>query len=158
MAHAYSHLYGLQTIGLRFFTVYGPWGRPDMAMWLFIEAMLKGEPIKVFNRGKMQRDFTYIDDIIQGVKASLFNEGLDKFEIFNLGNHKSENLLEMIEMLAKEAGTEMKKDLLPMQPGDVEATWADIEHAHSKLGFKPTTSISEGIPKFVRWYREYHNC
>ena len=158
MAHAYTHLYGIKTIGLRFFTVYGPWGRPDMAMWLFTKAMFDGRPIKLFNHGNMRRDFTYVDDIIQGVRASIFNSNLDDFEIFNLGNHKSENLLEMVEILAKEVGVELKKEMLPMQPGDVEATWADVDRAKLKLGYQPTTSISEGIPKFVRWYREYHKC
>ena len=158
MAHAYTHLYGIQTIGLRFFTVYGPWGRPDMAMWLFTKAMFEGRPIKVFNHGKMRRDFTYIEDIIQGVRASIFGQDLDNFEVFNLGNHKSENLLEMIEILAKEVGVGLKTEMLPMQPGDVEATWADIDRAELKLGFKPTTSISDGIPQFVQWYRDYHNC
>ena len=158
MAHAYSHLYGMQTIGLRFFTVYGPWGRPDMAMWLFTQAMLEGKPIKIFNHGNMRRDFTYVDDIVQGVKASLLNRNLENFEVFNLGNHKSENLLEMIEILAKEVNVEAIKEMLPMQPGDVEATWADISNVHAKLGFKPATSIAEGIPKFVKWYREYHKC
>ncbi|NQU96408.1 MAG: NAD-dependent epimerase/dehydratase family protein [Chloroflexi bacterium] len=156
MAHCYSHLYGLQTVGLRFFTVYGPWGRPDMAMWLFTKAMLKGDPIKVFNHGRMERDFTYVDDIIAGVKASLFTPDLDPYEIFNLGNHRSENLMDMIGILGGVLGVEPHMEMLPMQPGDVAATYADIELARSKLGFEPTTPIAEGIPRFVRWYREYH--
>ena len=156
MAHCYSHLYGLQTIGLRFFTVYGPWGRPDMALWLFTEAMLAGKPIKVFNNGKMQRDFTFIDDIIAGVKASLFSDNLDKYEIFNIGNHRSEKLMDMISILSDALGIEPKMEMLPMQPGDVPATYADIERIHDKLGYEPTTPISEGIPKFIEWYKKYH--
>ena len=157
MAHAYSHLYGLQTIGLRFFTVYGPWGRPDMAMWLFTDAMIHGREIKVFNHGDMRRDFTYIDDIVQGVKASLFQPDLDRYEIFNLGNHRSENLMDMIRLLARTVGTEPNMKLLPMQPGDVPATYADIARARTRLGFEPATPIAEGIPRFVRWFREYHD-
>jgi len=156
MAHCYSHLYGLQTIGLRFFTVYGPWGRPDMALWLFTEAMLRGKTIKVFNHGKMQRDFTFVDDIIAGVKASLFGDNLDKYEVFNIGNHRSEKLMDMISILAQALGVEPKMEMLPMQPGDVPATYADIDRINSKLGYKPTTPISVGIPRFVEWYRNYH--
>lgn len=157
MAHTYTHLYGFQTVGLRFFTVYGPWGRPDMALWLFTEALRAGKPIQVFNHGNMRRDFTFIDDIVSGVCASLFRGGLDPFEIFNLGNHRSENLMDMIRTLAKELKVEPQMNLLPMQPGDVEATYADISKAQAKLGFEPTTPISEGIPAFVRWFREYHD-
>ncbi len=156
MAHCYTHLYGMQTVGLRFFTVYGPWGRPDMALWLFTEAMLAGRPIQVFNHGKMRRDFTYIDDIIAGVSAALFSNNLDPYEIFNIGNHRSENLLDMIGTLAEALGVVPEMQFLPMQPGDVEATYADIDRIHAKLGYQPTTPISEGIPKFVQWYREYH--
>jgi len=157
MAHAYSHLFGLPTVGLRFFTVYGPWGRPDMAMWLFAEAMLQGQPIKVFNYGKMQRDFTYIDDIVQGVVAALAAPGLDLFEIINLGNHRSEELTRVIELLEQELGVRAKQELLPMQTGDVPATFADIKRARAKLGFQPETPIDVGIPLFVRWYLEYHS-
>lgn len=156
MAHSYSHLYGLQTIGLRFFTVYGPWGRPDMALWLFTEAMFAGKPIKVFNHGKMRRDFTYIDDIVAGVKASLFSPGLASYEIINLGNHRSEELMDMISTIAAAIGVGPELEMLPMQPGDVEATYADIDRARQKLGFSPKTPIAEGIPKFIDWYREYH--
>lgn len=156
MAHCYTHLYGLQTIGLRFFTVYGPWGRPDMAMWLFAKAMLAGKPIQVFNNGKMQRDFTFIDDIIRGVKSSMFGDGLDPYEIFNIGNHQSENLMDMIGIIADALGIEAKMEMRPMQPGDVPATYADIDRIHTKLGYKPTTPISEGIPKFIDWYKQYH--
>jgi UDP-glucuronate 4-epimerase len=156
MAHAYSHLYDLQTIGLRFFTVYGPWGRPDMALWLFTAAMLAGKPIQVFNHGQMRRDFTYIDDIVAGLRGALTVEGLGRYEIFNLGNHRSEDLMEMIRVLGRALGVEPKMEMLPMQAGDVAATYADTERARATLGFEPTTPISIGIPKFVQWYREYH--
>jgi UDP-glucuronate 4-epimerase len=156
MAHTYTHLYGLQTVGLRFFTVYGPWGRPDMAIWLFTEAMLAGRAIKVFNQGRMRRDFTYIDDIVAGVKAAILQRGLAPYEVLNLGNNQAENLLDMIGVLADSLGVKPKTELLPMQPGDVEATYADVAQAQAKLGFRPTTSIREGIPRFVKWYREYH--
>jgi UDP-glucuronate 4-epimerase len=156
MAHAYSHLYGFQTVGLRFFTVYGPWGRPDMAMWLFTDAMLKGKPLKVFNHGKMRRDFTFIDDIVSGVASSLFSTKLDKADVLNLGNHRSEDLMDMIVILAKALGVEPELEMLPMQAGDVPATYADTARASEKLGFEPTTPISVGIPKFVEWYKQYH--
>jgi len=155
MAHTYTHLYGLQTVGLRFFTVYGPWGRPDMAMWLFTEAMLAGKPIKVFNNGQMQRDFTFVDDIIQGIVGSLFSDQLDPCEIFNIGNHRSEALLDMIGLLGKSLGVTPRMEFLPLQPGDVPATHADITKMQRKCGYQPTTPISIGIPKFVKWYKEY---
>ena len=156
MAHAYTSLYGLRTVGLRFFTVYGPWGRPDMAMWLFTEAMLRGQPIQVFNHGNLRRDFTYVDDIVRGVKASLFVDGLEPCEVINLGNHRPEPVMELIRLLAQALGVEPKMELRPMQAGDVEATFADIARASRKLGFAPTTPLADGIPKFVAWYREYH--
>ncbi|MBT3193507.1 MAG: NAD-dependent epimerase/dehydratase family protein [Verrucomicrobia bacterium] len=156
MAHCYTHLYGLQTIGLRFFTVYGPWGRPDMAMWLFTDAMLAGKPIQVFNNGNMQRDFTFVDDIITGVKGSLFSDNLDPYEVFNIGNHRSEKLMDMIGILADALGVKPEMEMMPMQMGDVPATYADIDRIHAKLGYEPTTPISEGIPKFVAWYKRYH--
>ncbi len=155
MAHCYSHLYGIQTVGLRFFTVYGPWGRPDMAMWLFAEAIQKGEKIKVFNNGKMKRDFTFVDDIVQGTRSAIFAEGLDKFEVFNLGNHRSENLLDMIEIMEREMGKKAKKEFLPMQPGDIPESFADIEKAQRKLSFKPSTPISSGIPQFIEWFKSH---
>ena len=155
MAHVYSHLYGLQTIGLRFFTVYGPWGRPDMAMWLFTEAMGQGKPIQVFNHGKMQRDFTYVDDIAAGVVASMQVDGLDPYEVFNLGNHRSEELMHLIGIIEKELGVEAEKEMLPMQPGDVPATYANIDRARAKLGYDPATPIDVGVPKFVAWYKEH---
>ena len=156
MAHCYTHLYGLQTIGLRFFTVYGPWGRPDMAMWLFTEAMAGGRPIKVFNHGRMRRDFTYVDDIVSGTKAALFRGGLAPYEVFNLGNSRPEDLMELIRLVAASLGVEPAMELLPMQPGDVPATYADTSLAEQKLGFAPSTPISVGIPRFVSWYRDYH--
>jgi UDP-glucuronate 4-epimerase len=157
MSHTYTHLYGLQTVGLRFFTVYGPWGRPDMAYWTFTEAMLKGKPIPVFNHGKMERDFTYITDIVAGVKAALFADGLEPYEIFNLGNSKPENLMDFIRTLAGALGVEPKMEMLPMQPGDVPVTFADVSKARKKLGYDPSTPISKGLPEFVKWYKEYFN-
>lgn len=155
MAHAYTHLYGFQTIGLRFFTVYGPWGRPDMAYWLFTEAMLSGQSIKVFNHGDMKRDFTYIDDVVQGVKAALFTDGLDPYEIFNLGNNQPERLMDMIGYLGEALGVVPQMEMLPMQPGDVPVTYADIDQAQEKLGFRPTTSLRDGLGRFVEWYRTW---
>ena len=157
MAHCYTHLYGFQSIGLRFFTVYGPWGRPDMAMWLFAEAMLHNKPIKVFNHGNMKRDFTYIDDIVNGIKGSIFSQNLEQYEIFNLGNNRTEQLMDMISIIEKELGIEAQKEMLPMQPGDVPETFADVEKARSKLGYEPTTPISIGIPKFINWLNEHKN-
>ncbi len=155
MAHTYSHLYGIQTVGLRFFTVYGPWGRPDMAMWLFTEAMLKGETINVFNHGEMQRDFTFVDDIAAGVTACLTSDNLEQYEIFNLGNHRSEQLMDMINAIGDNLGIKPIMKMLPMQAGDVPATYADISRAREKLQFEPKTPISEGIPQFIQWYRKY---
>ncbi len=156
MAHTYTHLFGLPTVGLRLFTVYGPWGRPDMAMWLFTEAMLADRPIKVFNYGNMERDFTYIDDVVQGIEASLVAPGLDPYEIFNIGNHHPEPLLRVIALLEQELGVTAHQELLPIQPGDVPATFADIRRAQTKLDFSPATPIDEGIPRFIRWYKAYH--
>jgi UDP-glucuronate 4-epimerase len=155
MAHCYSHLYGIQTIGFRFFTVYGPWGRPDMAMWLFTEAILNNRPIQIFNNGKMQRDFTYINDVVQGVVAAIDSTSLNQYEVFNLGNHRSEDLMELIGVIEKCLGKEAVRQFLPLQPGDVSATYADIESAQKKLGFKPETTIFEGVPRFIEWYRNY---
>ena len=153
MTHSYTHLYGFQSVGLRFFTVYGPWGRPDMAYWLFTDAMLKGKSIKVFNHGDMKRDFTYIDDIVQGVKASLFVDGLDPYEIFNLGNNQPELLMDMIGYLGAALGIEPEMEMLPMQPGDVPITFADIGQAKTKLNYQPTTSLRDGLEQFVEWYK-----
>ncbi|HCE45418.1 MAG TPA: hypothetical protein DET40_17910 [Lentisphaeria bacterium] len=155
MAHCYTHLYGFQTIGHRFFTVYGPWGRPDMAMWLFVEAIKAGKKIKVFNFGNMKRDFTFIEDIVNGVCSSMFSPNLDKYEIFNLGNNRSEKLMDMIGIIENHIGIKAEKEMLPMQPGDVPESFADIEKAHKKLGFDPRTSITKGIPAFIDWYNKH---
>ncbi len=155
MAHAYSHLYSMQTIGLRFFTVYGPWGRPDMAMWLFADAMLDGRPFKVFNHGNMKRDFTYIDDIVNGICGALFAEDLPAYEVFNLGNHRCEKLMDVITILSEALQVEPKMEMLPMQPGDVPASFAAVEKARQMLGFEPTTGIQQGIPRFAEWYLDY---
>lgn len=157
MAHSYTHLFGLPTVGLRLFTVYGPWGRPDMAMWLFTEAMLAGRPIKVFNYGQMERDFTYIDDVVQGIVATLLVSGLAPYELLNIGNNSPEPLSRVIALLEQELGVTAQQELLPMQPGDVPATFADIRRARAKLGFTPATPIDEGIPRFVSWYKAYHH-
>ncbi|MCD4760844.1 GDP-mannose 4,6-dehydratase [bacterium] len=154
IAHTYHHLYGMNCTGLRFFTVYGPYGRPDMALFLFTKAMLADQPIKVFNHGNMERDFTYIDDIVQGTIAAL--EKSYPYEIFNLGNNKSVQLNYFIELTEKELGRTAKKELLPMQPGDVASTCADIDNSKEKLGFQPTTSIEEGIKKSITWYKKYY--
>lgn len=167
MSEVYSHLYRIPMTGLRFFTVYGPWGRPDMALWLFTEAILAGRPIQVFNNGQMRRDFTYIDDIVRGVIACIDNppadDGTEKpggsiapHRLYNIGNHRSEKLLDMIEVLETAIGRKAEPILLPMQPGDVAETFADIDAISADLGYHPTTTIAEGIPRFVEWYRSYH--
>ncbi len=155
MAHAYAYLYGMSVIGLRFFTVYGPWGRPDMALWLFTEALMEGRPVRLFNYGDMSRDFTYIDDIVNGVVASLLRPDLGPCEIFNLGHHRPENLMELVRCIAAALNVEPKLELLPMQPGDVPATYADIARARARLGFEPCTPIAVGVPRFVEWYRTW---
>lgn len=156
MAHTYSHLYGMQTIGLRFFTVYGPWYRPDMALSLFADAMLAGRPIKVFNNGDMMRDFTFVDDIVDGIVRVVEADSLPLYDIFNIGNHRSERLLDVIETLASALGVKPEMEMLPMQPGDVYATYASIEKLNKAVGYEPRTTIREGIPVFAKWYREYH--
>ncbi|MFP4476216.1 MAG: NAD-dependent epimerase [Desulfatibacillaceae bacterium] len=172
MAHSYSHLYGMATTGLRFFTVYGPWGRPDMALFLFTRAILEGKPIKVFGEGNMQRDFTYIDDIIQGVVGALDHlpepdqgwSGDDptpatsyaRYRLYNIGNNKPVSLMRFIEVLEEALGKKAEKEMLDMQPGDVRATYADISDIARDAGFAPATTIEEGIPRFVEWYKEYH--
>jgi len=154
MAHTYHHLYGMNCTGLRFFTVYGPWGRPDMALFIFTKAIFEGRPIDVFNNGKMERDFTYIDDIIDGIiRAIDRNSG---YEIYNLGNNKPIALEYFIQVIEKNIGAKTQKNLLPMQEGDVPKTWADIEKAKTKLGWEPKTGIEEGIEKFLQWYKEYY--
>ena len=172
MAHTYSHLYALPTTGLRFFTVYGPWGRPDMSPSLFAGAMLAGRPIDVFNQGKMQRDFTYIDDIVEGVvrvldKIATADPGFDTaqpnpatsyapFRIYNIGNHEPVELMTFIETIEKALGKPAVKNMLPMQPGDVHATYADIDALRAAVGFAPSTPLAVGIGKFVEWYKAYY--
>jgi UDP-glucuronate 4-epimerase len=171
MAHVYSHLYGLPTTGLRFFTVYGPWGRPDMALFLFTKAILEDRPIEVFNHGKMRRDFTYIDDVAEGVvrvmeKIPQSNPDADNsepdcgrapFHVYNIGNNRPVELMTFIETLERKLGKRARLTLLPMQPGDVPATCADVDDLARDTGFKPSTSIEEGIERFVSWYRQYYH-
>ena len=154
IAHSYSHLYGLHTTGLRYFTVYGPWGRPDMAIFIFTKKIFEGMPIPVFNNGKMKRDFTYIDDIISGTISAI--EKNHKCEIFNLGNNKSEDLMDMIRLIEKSLDKKAIIDFQPIQPGDVLESFADIEYSKQKLNYKPYTDISKGIPKMIDWYRNYY--
>ncbi len=167
MSETYAHLYRLPLTGLRFFTVYGPWGRPDMMMWIFTRKILAGEPIPVFNRGEMWRDFTYIDDIVSGVVACLdsppADDNLEKaggstkpHALYNIGNHRSEHLMKVIELLEQECGRKAEKELLPMQDGDVQRTFADIDAIQQAVGYQPTTPIEVGVPRFVEWYRQYH--
>jgi UDP-glucuronate 4-epimerase len=158
MSTSYSHLYDLPLVGLRFFTVYGPWGRPDMALWKFAKAIMEDRPIPVFNHGRMQRDFTYIDDIVAGVLATVdevpkksADEG---HRLYNIGNNQPEELMHLIECLERELGKAAVKEMLPMQPGDVHATYADITRISDDYGFKPTTALDEGIARFVRWFKE----
>lgn len=154
MAYSYSHLFGIPCAGLRFFTVYGPWGRPDMALFLFTDAILHNRAINVYNHGRMKRDFTYIDDIIQGILAAL--ERPFAFEIFNLGNSDPVDLLDFIAAIEDGLGKKAKKNMMPMQPGDVPATAADIDKSRELLGFNPQTSLREGVRRFLAWYREYY--
>jgi len=167
MSETYAHLYRLPLTGLRFFTVYGPWGRPDMAMWKYTANILAGKPIQVFNHGDMYRDFTYIDDVVAGVIAALDSppqdDGAEKaggsekpHAIYNLGNNKPEHLMKLIALIEEACGRKAELEMLPMQPGDVHKTFADIEASERDLGYQPVTSIEQGIPKFVDWYREYH--
>ncbi len=154
MAHTYHHLYGTHVTGLRFFTVYGPWGRPDMALFLFTDAMLHDRPLQVFGEGKMQRDFTFVQDIADGIIASVDKNYPE--EVFNLGCGRKEELMEYIRMVEVTCGIEAKKEYLPMQPGDVRASLADISKAKEMLGYEPKTQIKDGVPQFVKWYREYY--
>ena len=167
MGESYAHLFRIPMTGLRFFTVYGPWGRPDMAMWIFAKALFEGTPLKVNNGGDMRRDFTFIDDIVSGVVACLDGPPTDDHAlkaggsisphaIYNIGNHRSEDLMRMIGLLEQATGREAKLDMRPMQPGDVKDTYADISAIERDHGFAPTTSIDDGIPRFVDWYRDYH--
>ncbi len=161
MGYSYAHLFGIPMTGLRFFTVYGPWGRPDMAAFIFAKAIFEGKPIKIFNNGKMRRDFTYVDDVVKGVLSVLdrppVSDGRDPpHRIYNIGNNRSEPLLRFVEVLEKAIGRPAQRELAPMQAGDVKETCADIEAIHADHGFKPTISIDEGIPRFVAWFQEYY--
>ena len=172
MAHTYSHLYGLPTTGLRFFTVYGPWGRPDMALFLFTKAILEGRPIDVFNHGKMKRDFTYVDDIVEGVIRTLDrtaepdaafdsdrpDPGRSKapFRVFNIGNHDPVQLMDFVTAIESTLGMSAQKNFMPLQDGDVPATYADTEALNAWTGFAPATSVQEGVARFVAWYRDYY--
>ena len=160
MSHCYSHLYRIPQTGLRFFTVYGPWGRPDMAMYIFCKAIAAGKPIPVFNHGDMKRDFTYIDDIVTGVIASLDNPPPDEggaapHRVYNIGNHCSEPLMRMIGLIEQSLGRKAIVDFQPMQPGDVKETFADIDAISRDLGYRPTTPIDVGVPRFVDWFKKY---
>lgn len=167
ISESYAHLYRLPQTGLRFFTVYGPWGRPDMMMWIFTQKILAGEPIPVFNHGEMSRDFTYIDDIIAGVLAALDNpppdDGREKaggstkpHRLYNIGNNRSEQLMKVVGLLEEACNRKAVIDFQPMQPGDVPATYADLTAISRDLGYAPKTDITEGVPNFVRWYKDYH--
>jgi UDP-glucuronate 4-epimerase len=172
MAHSYSHLYRLPTTGLRFFTVYGPWGRPDMAMFIFAKAILAGQPVRLFNHGRMRRDFTFVEDVVQAVvrlvgRPPQGNPDWDgnrpdpatskaPWTVYNIGNNHPEELTHVISLLEKEFGRPAIKEMLPMQPGDVEATYADVADLERDIGFKPATPIEEGIARFAKWYRDYH--
>jgi UDP-glucuronate 4-epimerase len=173
MAHSYSHLYGIPTTGLRFFTVYGPWGRPDMALFLFTKAILSGEPIELFNHGRMLRDFTYIDDIVEGVvrvldkparpNPSWSGDAPDPatsnapYRLYNIGNNSPVELSHLVQVLESALGREARKVLVDMQPGDVPATYADIDALADAVGFRPSTSIEQGVQQFVAWYRSYYD-
>ncbi len=162
MAHTYSHLYGFPTTGLRFFTVYGPWGRPDMAIYLFTEAIVNNKPIKVFNEGMMERDFTYIDDIVEGVVRVLHDDTekrkTDKalYKVYNIGNNNAVKLLDFISEIEHCLKKEAKKEMLPMQAGDVEKTWANTDQLIEDYGYKPSTSVKEGVQRFIQWYLGYN--
>lgn len=173
MAHTYSHLYGISTTGLRFFTVYGPWGRPDMALFLFTKAAIENKPIDIFNNGKMLRDFTYIDDIIEGIVRIINNPAKPNktwsgknpnpssssapYKVYNIGNNNPVKLLDFISSIEDAVGKKIKKNFLPLQPGDVPSTYANVDDLVSNIDYKPNTSVQDGINKFVEWYREYFN-
>lgn len=173
MAHCYSHLFDLPTTGLRFFTVYGPWGRPDMALFLFAKAILEGRPIDVFNHGKMKRDFTYVDDIVEGVVRVIDHAPQGNtdwsgkqpdpacsrvpYKVYNIGNSSPVSLMDFIEAIEKSLGRTATKNMLPLQPGDVPATWADVSDLEADLGYKPATSIQDGVDRFIQWYREFYS-
>jgi UDP-glucuronate 4-epimerase len=158
MAHAYTDLYGMRCTGLRFFTVYGPWGRPDMAAWLFTEAILQGRPIKLFNNGELSRDFTYIDDIVQGVLGVCYCQQMPEAlaNVYNIGNNAPVALMDFVTTLEEALGVAAQKEFLPMQDGDVYATYADTDQLAALVGYEPTTDIRTGLTRFVSWYRDYH--
>jgi UDP-glucuronate 4-epimerase len=172
MAHSYSHLFRLPATGLRFFTVYGPWGRPDMAMYIFAKAILEGRPIRLFNHGRMQRDFTYVDDIVEAIVRLVArppqgdpawsgdrpdpSTSAAPWRIYNIGNNKPEELMHVVAVLERALGREAVKELAPMEPGDVPATYADVDDLMRDVGFRPSTSIEDGVDRFVRWFKDYH--
>lgn len=162
MAHTYSHLFGIPSTGLRFFTVYGPWGRPDMAMFLFTKAITENKPIKVFNHGKMERDFTFIDDITEGVVRVIEKNTDDRvtkgelYKVYNIGNNNSVKLFDFIKEIEYCLGKEAEKKMLPMQPGDVERTWANVDDLIKDYGYQPDTSVKEGVKRFIEWYKEFY--
>jgi UDP-glucuronate 4-epimerase len=174
MAHTYSHLFGLPTTGLRFFTVYGPWGRPDMALFLFTKAILEDKPIDVFNHGKMRRDFTYVDDIVEGVVRVIDHPAKGNpdwsgqspdpscsrapYKIYNIGNNSPVELMDFIEAIEQALGKKAQKNMLPIQPGDVPATWANVDDLVEDLNYQPNTSIQEGVQRFIAWYKEFYHC
>ena len=163
MAHTYSHLFKIPTTGLRFFTVYGPWGRPDMAMFLFTDAIVNDRPIKVFNHGNMERDFTYIDDIVEGVVRIIEKsptkriESNELYKIYNIGNNNSVKLLDFIKEIESNLDKDAKKDMMEMQPGDVERTWADVDELIKDYDYRPNTSIKHGVKSFIDWFKDYYN-
>jgi len=160
MAHTYSHLYGLKTTGLRFFTVYGPWGRPDMAMFLFVDAILKGKPVRVFNHGNLYRDFTYVDDVahsINRIVAATSDWQLPAYTLYNVGNSKPVRLLDFIESIEKHTGKKAIREYLPMQAGDVEKTWANVDKLKADFGYEVQTSVDAGVKKFIDWYLSYYD-
>ena len=156
IAECYSHLFDIKCTGLRFFTVYGPWGRPDMATFIFTKNILENKKIEIFNYGKMQRDFTYIDDIVDGILGAMKNRNNRNHKIYNLGNNNPEVLLEFVELIEKTLNLKAKKNLLPMQPGDVSKTYADIKESKKDLNYFPKVKIIEGVPKFIEWYKKYY--
>ncbi|WP_289039719.1 NAD-dependent epimerase [uncultured Zobellia sp.] len=158
MAHTYSHLFSFATTGLRFFTVYGPWGRPDMALFLFTDAIANGKPIKVFNHGKMERDFTYVDDIVEGVIRILTKSTKNRelYKIYNIGNNNAVKLTSFIDAIENSMGQKAEKELMPMQPGDVERTWADVDDLIRDYEYQPNTSVTDGVQRFVEWYKDYY--
>lgn len=157
MAHAYSHLYQIQTIGLRFFTVYGPWGRPDMAMFLFTDAILNNQPLKVFNNGDLSRDFTYIDDIIQGIERIIENQNQKEiYQLYNIGNSEPVQLMKFINEIEKSTGLTAQLEMMPMQAGDVNQTWANVDDLKDKFDYQPNYPVETGVANFVKWYKEYY--